>query len=130
MEQFLIPLNPIGCAINCSQKQEYITQIIESEESLQRDIMKAIQELENIWQGTSASRTSLSLPTFDAKILQDERDILAQKCHEAEVSVQKIYVFPHRKIDRNKSLIFSNKLLYYWTRNSHYNKSSTRCSEH
>lgn len=76
-----------GCAINCSQKQEYITQIIESEESLQRDIMKAIQELENIWQGTAASRTSLSLPTFDAKVLQDERDVLAQKCHEAEVSV-------------------------------------------
>ncbi|KAJ6646479.1 Protein hook, partial [Pseudolycoriella hygida] len=74
----------LGCAINCSQKQEYITQIIESEEALQRDIMKAIQELENIWQGTSASRTSLSLPTFDVKVLQDERDVLAQKCHEAE----------------------------------------------
>lgn len=52
--------------------------------------MKAIQELENIWQGTAASRTSLSLPTFDAKALQDERDVLAQKCHEAEVSAQQI----------------------------------------
>lgn len=49
--------------------------------------MKAIQELENIWQGTAGSRASLSLPNFDAKIIQDERDALAQKCHEAEVSV-------------------------------------------
>lgn len=48
--------------------------------------MKAIQELENIWQGTAASRPSLSLPNFDGKALQDERDHLAQKCHEAEVS--------------------------------------------
>lgn len=59
--------------------------------------MKAIQELENIWQGTSASRTSLSLPTFDAKALQDERDTLAQKCHESEVSVSKRLGFTIRE---------------------------------
>lgn len=82
----------IGCAINCGQKQEYITQIIESEESLQRDIMKAIQELENIWQGTSPTRTSLSLPAFDVKSVQDERDMLAQKCHEAEVSSMRRFI--------------------------------------
>lgn len=62
------------------------------EESLQRNIMKACQELETIWQGASpSSRASLSIPpaSFDASKLPqiDERDVLAQRCHEAERKV-------------------------------------------
>lgn len=82
----------LGCAINCTRKQDYITQIMYLEESLQRNIMKACQELETIWQGASpSSRASLSIPpaSFDAgKSNQlDERDVLAQRCHEAERKV-------------------------------------------
>lgn len=77
----------LGCAVNCSQKQTYITQIMHVEESLQQNIMRALQDLEFIWQGTIASRGSISLANFDNKALQEERDVLAQKCHEAERKV-------------------------------------------
>lgn len=61
---------------------------MELEESLQRNIMQAIQELETTFQGSLASRTggigSLSISNFDVKLIQDDRDRLAQKCHEAD----------------------------------------------
>lgn len=58
---------------------------MELEESLQRNIMQAIQELETAFQGSLASKgSSLSISGFDVKLLQEERDRLAQKCHEAE----------------------------------------------
>lgn len=89
----------LGCAVNCAQKQTYITQIMSLEESLQRNIMTALQELETIWQGSTASaRTSLSIASttasFDTKPspssgsqATDQRDALAQRCHEAELKV-------------------------------------------
>lgn len=89
----------LGCAVNCAQKQNYITQIMSLEESLQCSIMNALQELETVWQGTTPSaRTSLSIasttaPSFDAKpssgsqTATDQRDALAQRCHEAERKV-------------------------------------------
>lgn len=72
-----------GCAINSSSKLEYIRQIMELEESLQRNIMQAIQELESSYQGSMASKAS-SISNFDAKSIQEDRDRLAQKCHEAQ----------------------------------------------
>lgn len=77
----------LGCAVNCSDKQNYIKEIMCLEESLQQNIMKALQELESTWQGHSLSRNSISIINFDYKILQEERDILAQKCFEAEKQV-------------------------------------------
>lgn len=74
----------LGCAVNCLQKQDYITQIMDLEESLQRNIMTALQDLETAWQGAAASRGSMSLLNFDGKALQEEKDKMAQKCHEAE----------------------------------------------
>lgn len=62
---------------------EYIRQIMELEVSLQRNIMQAIQELESSYQGTMASKAS-SISNFDTKSIQEDRDRLAQKCHEAE----------------------------------------------
>lgn len=56
---------------------------MELEESLQRNIMQAIQELETTYQGGMASKSGSSI-SFDAKSVQEERDRLAQKCHEAE----------------------------------------------
>lgn len=62
---------------------EHIRQIMELEESLQRNIMQAIQELEASYQGSIASKAS-SISNFDMKCVQEDRDRLAQKCHEAE----------------------------------------------
>lgn len=74
----------LGCAINCPLKLDYIRQIMELEESLQRNIMRAIQELDETLQGSLASKnTSLSINNFDTKLIQEDRDRLAQKCHEA-----------------------------------------------
>lgn len=77
------PFQSKGCAINCSSKLDHIRQIMELEESLQRNIMQAIQELESSYQGAMASKAS-SISNFDTKSIQEERDRLAQKCHEAE----------------------------------------------
>lgn len=57
---------------------------MELEESLQRNIMQAIQELENTYQGAMASKSGASISNFDAKTVQEDRDRLAQRCHEAE----------------------------------------------
>uniref|UniRef100_A0A182VU68 Protein hook n=1 Tax=Anopheles minimus TaxID=112268 RepID=A0A182VU68_9DIPT len=73
----------LGCAVNCLEKQKYITQIMELEESLQRNIMAALQDIEYIWQGASPSRNSINTTaSLDVKTLQEDRDTLAQKCHE------------------------------------------------
>uniref|UniRef100_A0A0A1X6Y1 Protein hook n=1 Tax=Zeugodacus cucurbitae TaxID=28588 RepID=A0A0A1X6Y1_ZEUCU len=74
----------LGCAVNCATGQDYIRQIMCLEESLQANIMRALQDLESTWQGDFPSRTSQSITNFDNKILQEERDALAQKCFEAE----------------------------------------------
>lgn len=77
----------LGCAVNCVDKQDYITQIMELEESLQQNIMRALQDLESTLQGSSPSRNSISMVNFDLKLLQDERDALAQKCFESEKKI-------------------------------------------
>lgn len=79
----------LGCAVNCTKKQDYITQIMELEESLQQNIMKALQDLESFWQGVCSSRSSLYAANFDLKLVQEERDLLAQKCFEIEKQVKK-----------------------------------------
>lgn len=86
----------LGCAVNCSSKQDYITQIMDVEESLQRNIMRALQDLECVWQGAASSRGGALSLSFDTKALQDERDTLAQKCHETERRVRK--AFPHTSL--------------------------------
>ncbi|KAM7354675.1 hook microtubule tethering protein [Cochliomyia hominivorax] len=77
----------LGCAVNCSTKQDYIRKIMCLEESLQANIMRALQELETSWQGTSITRNSLSIASFDYKMLQEERDQVAQKCYELEKKI-------------------------------------------
>ncbi|XP_017471672.1 PREDICTED: protein hook [Rhagoletis zephyria] len=69
----------LGCAVNCVAKQDYIRQIMGLEESLQANIMRALQDLESTWQ-----RDCMSIANFDYKILQEERDAFAQKCFETE----------------------------------------------
>lgn len=73
----------LGCAVNCMEKEKYITQIMDLEEDLQRNIMKAIQSIEYIWQNCTPPR---SLPV-DIKAVTDERDNLAQRCHESDLQI-------------------------------------------
>lgn len=68
----------LGLAVNCSDKQNYITQIMEMEETVQQNIMRALQDIENIGGGASSSSARSSLN------LQNDREQLAQKCHEKE----------------------------------------------
>lgn len=70
----------LGVAVNCDDKQKYITKIMEMEEDIQRNIMKALQEIENIGAPTSA-RNSMNMQNFDIK---DDREHLAQRLHEKE----------------------------------------------
>jgi protein HOOK3 len=71
----------LGIAVNCENKLQYITQIMEMEENIQRNIMKALQEIENI--GTpSSTRNSINMQNLDIK--DDDRETLAQKLHEKE----------------------------------------------
>ncbi|KAG5681921.1 hypothetical protein PVAND_011324 [Polypedilum vanderplanki] len=70
----------LGISVNCDQKQKYITQIMEMEEDVQQNIMKALQDIENI--GTpSSARNSMNQQNQD---LHDDREQLAQKLHEKE----------------------------------------------
>lgn len=81
-------LNLTGVAINCSEKSEHIRQIMELEESLQRNIMQAIQEIETTYQGGMASKTGTSISSVETKAIQGDRDRLAQKCHEAQRQIE------------------------------------------
>lgn len=75
----------LGCAVNCIEKQSYITQIMEMDEVLQKNIMRALQEIEYIWSGSSNRNSmSMSISSIDLKSVQEERDELAQKCHEKD----------------------------------------------
>ena len=39
----------LGCAVNCDDKQEYIRRIMNMEEAVQHDVMKAIQEVRRFY---------------------------------------------------------------------------------
>lgn len=124
----------LGCAVNCNRKQEYITEIMELEESLQRNIMQALQDLEEIWQGgqTTTGSTASSLATTtttayattaaantttattnpnvlvagETKLQQDDR--LAQKCHEME---QQLAFYREEKAGLQLELLKAQKRL-------------------
>ncbi|KAJ8679016.1 hypothetical protein QAD02_014803 [Eretmocerus hayati] len=87
----------LGCAVNCGEKQYYITRIMGLEEVVQQVIMQSIQELENSVHGSRLSLgASLNFESFDIadgtqqKLLSelqaavDSRDQMAQKCHDLE----------------------------------------------
>ncbi|CAB0033384.1 unnamed protein product [Trichogramma brassicae] len=87
----------LGCAVNCNEKQLYITRIMGLEESVQQVIMQSIQELENSVHGPKLSLgASLNFESFDAadgsqnrllaelQAAVDSRDNLAQRCHELD----------------------------------------------
>lgn len=87
----------LGCAVNCERKQEYITQIMSMEESLQQCIMQAIQQLEELTGGPGRSCLSLVSLTNDSTVLRlmdelnaanESKETLAQQCYNLEMQVQ------------------------------------------
>jgi len=43
----------LHCAVNCDEKHEYIRRIMEMEEAVQHDVMKAIQEVQQSFNSLS-----------------------------------------------------------------------------
>lgn len=87
----------LGCAVNCDQKQQYITRIMGMEETVQQAIMQSIQELESSVHGPKLSLgTSLNFESMDMadgaqqrlyaelQVAVDMKDQLAQRCHELD----------------------------------------------
>ncbi|KAL1431569.1 hypothetical protein MTO96_014085 [Rhipicephalus appendiculatus] len=83
----------LGCAVNCSRKQEYIQVIMGLEEAVQHVVMKAIQELI-----TKESPSSYTGENFDLneqlKKALDElhataqaKEQITQRCHELDMQV-------------------------------------------
>ncbi|KAJ8930864.1 hypothetical protein NQ314_016284, partial [Rhamnusium bicolor] len=74
----------LGCAINCDRKQEYITMIMEMEESVQQNIMQAIQQLEEVTGGPGRSGLSLLILDSDTRVIKLVSDLeAANKAREA-----------------------------------------------
>jgi len=87
----------LGCAINCHNKQDYITRIMSTEESVQQVIMQAIQELDKINMGPGTPSLPLgSVPDIDPQLQRilgeleaaaEARDQMTQRCHEFDMQV-------------------------------------------
>lgn len=73
----------LGCAVNCDQKQQYITRIMGMEETVQRAIMQSIQELnfESLVDVTDGAQQRLYA---ELQATVDMKDQLAQRCHELD----------------------------------------------
>ncbi|EZA57765.1 hypothetical protein DMN91_003036 [Ooceraea biroi] len=99
----------LGCAVNCDQKQQYITKIMGMEETVQQAIMQSIQEL-----STSSSFVNFeSLDVADGaqqrlyaelQATVDMKDLLAQKCHELDQQLSLLQEEKAALIVENKKL--------------------------
>ncbi|XP_043504103.1 protein Hook homolog 3 [Polistes fuscatus] len=107
----------LGCAVNCNQKQQYITRIMSMEESVQQAIMQSIQTLESSMHGPRLSLgTSLNFESLDVadgaqqrllselQIAVDMKEQLEQRCHELD---QQLSLLQEEKV----GLIAENKKL-------------------
>ncbi|KAB0801167.1 hypothetical protein PPYR_05521 [Photinus pyralis] len=103
----------LGCAINCDRKQEYITQFLALEETVQQSIMQAIQQLEEVTGNTGRTEFSLISMESDTRIIKlmqdlevanDAKETLAQQCHNLEVQVQCL-------LEEKQVLLTDNQLL-------------------
>ncbi|XP_050294860.1 protein hook [Anthonomus grandis grandis] len=65
----------LGCAINCERKQEYITLMMEMEETVQQNIMQAIQQLEEVTGGPGRTGLSLLILDSDARVAKLVSDL-------------------------------------------------------
>lgn len=93
----------LSVAVNCNEKEHYITQIMEMEESIQQYIYKALQDIEGSGKPTSG-RSSLNLQPSENK---DDREQLAQKLHEKEILVNMMYEEKQALLHENQRLLMT-----------------------
>nr|XP_003706672.1 PREDICTED: protein Hook homolog 3 [Megachile rotundata] len=107
----------LGCAVNCNQKQQYITRIMGMEETVQQAIMQSIQELEGNMNGPRLSLgTSLNFESLDVadgnqqrllaelQLNVDMKEQLAQKCHELDQQLSLLQEEKAALVAENKKL--------------------------
>lgn len=107
----------LGCAVNCNQKQKYITRIMGMEETVQQAIMQSIQELESNMHGPRLSLgTSLNFESLDVadgtqqrllaelQLTVDMREQLAQRCHELDQQLSLLQEEKAALVAENKKL--------------------------
>ncbi|XP_011162542.1 protein Hook homolog 3 [Solenopsis invicta] len=93
----------LGCAVNCDQKQQYITRIMGMEETVQQAIMQSIQELnfESIVDVADGTQQTLYA---ELQATVDMKDQLAQKCHELDQQLSLLQEEKTTLIAENKKL--------------------------
>ncbi|XP_044016179.1 protein Hook homolog 3 [Aphidius gifuensis] len=107
----------LGCAVNCTNKQQYITKIMGMEETVQQAIMQSIQELEGSMHGPKLSLCgSLNFESIDIpdssqqrliaelQVAVDLKDQLGQRCHELDQQLSLLQ-------EERAALIIENKKL-------------------
>ncbi|KAK0173811.1 hypothetical protein PV328_006955 [Microctonus aethiopoides] len=107
----------LGCAVNCTHKQQYITRIMKMEEAIQQAIMQNIQELEVSMNGPRVSLgASLNVEAINIdggnneKLLSelqaavDLKDQLGQRCHELDQQLSLLQEERATLMSENKKL--------------------------
>ncbi|XP_060560473.1 protein Hook homolog 3-like isoform X3 [Ruditapes philippinarum] len=80
----------LGCAVNCTEKQEYIQRIMSMEESVQHVVMTAIQELmtkEITTDVDSEVGEQLKRTVEELNSAIEAKEELMQRCHELDLQV-------------------------------------------
>uniref|UniRef100_A0A6V7K1W2 Protein hook n=1 Tax=Bracon brevicornis TaxID=1563983 RepID=A0A6V7K1W2_9HYME len=107
----------LGCAVNCNDKQKYITKIMGMEESVQQAVMQSIQELEGSMSGPRLSLgPNLNFESLDVadgnqqrliaelQMAVDLKDQLGQRCHELDQQLSILQEERAALIAENKKL--------------------------
>ncbi|KAL6267663.1 hypothetical protein P5V15_000738 [Pogonomyrmex californicus] len=97
----------LGCAVNCDQKQQYITRIMGMEETVQRAIMQSIQELnfESLVDVADGARTATEQRLYaELQAAVEMNHQLAQRCHELDQQLSLLQEEKAALITENKKL--------------------------
>lgn len=101
----------LGCAINCERKQEYITKIMDMEESVQQNIKQAIEQLDLVTGGRSGisllildSDTRVSQLVGELEVANVAKETLSRQCQQMETQLQNL-------LDENQALFAENQAL-------------------
>lgn len=102
-----------GCAVYCEKKLDYITQITNLAESLQQNIMQAIQQLDEVTSGPGRQSLSLLSLDADARVIKLESELdamskakeaFAQQYHNLQQQVQSLLEEKQILITENQQL--------------------------
>lgn len=94
----------LGCAVNCDQKQQYITRIMDMEKTVQQEIMKSIQELNVPGRSMDMTDSAQQRLYDDLRAALEKNDQLAQRCHELDQQLSLLQEEKTGLIAENKKL--------------------------